>query len=261
MASQQTTELNQETAEIRPLTEIGEFQACVELQQKVWGYHDSDLVPARMFVIARSTGGQVFGAYFQGQLIGYALALVGARQGRAYLHSHMLAVDPQYRDMGLGRAMKWRQREDALARGFELMEWTFDPLEIKNSYLNLQRLGAIARRYLPNYYGPSQSALQAGLPTDRLVAEWWLHSRRVRKCLAGESEEFEIKERVPVPGEIYAWKQNRDPRAEKIQTENRKRLQAAFAQNLIALGYQRDQAGNGTFLLGQGNHPELMNEN
>ncbi len=251
MASQQTAALNP-PVEIRSLTEISEFQACVELQQKVWGYHDLDLVPARMFVIARRTGGQVFGAFSRGQLIGYVLGLVGERQGRAYLHSHMLAVDPQYRDLGLGRAMKWKQREDALARGFELMEWTFDPLEIKNAYLNLQRLGAIARRYLPNYYGPSRSALQAGLPTDRLVAEWWLKSRRVRKCLAGERVDFEVKERVVVPAEIYAWKESRDPRAAMVQAENRKRLQAAFGRNLIALGYRRDEAGNGVFLLGAG---------
>ena len=74
------------------------------------------------------------------------------------------------------------QREDALARGFELMEWTFDPLEIKNAYLNIERLGAIARRYNVNQYGITSSPLQGGLPTDRLVAEWWLKSKRVEGC-------------------------------------------------------------------------------
>src|SRR6202012_2433270 len=101
-----------------------------------------------------------------------------------YLHSHMLAVLPEYRNAGLGRRLKLAQRDDALSRGFDLMEWTFDPLEIKNAYFNLERLGAIARRYNVNQYGITSSPLQGGLPTDRLVAEWWLKSKRVEQLLA-----------------------------------------------------------------------------
>src|SRR5260221_7158871 len=96
----------------------------------------------------------------------------------------MLAVRQQYRNGGLGRRMKLYQREEALDRGFELMEWTFDPLEIKNAYLNIERLGAIARRYNVNQYGITSSPLQGGLPTDRLVAEWWMKSKRVEAVLA-----------------------------------------------------------------------------
>src|SRR5437660_8839689 len=111
----------------------------------------------------------------------------------------MLAVRSCYRNLGLGRRMKLAQRDDALARGFELMEWTFDPLEIKNAYLNLEKLGAIARRYNINQYGMSSSALQGGLPTDRLVAEWWLRSRRVTALLdRGERPRFEVQERIAV---------------------------------------------------------------
>jgi len=112
-----------------------------------------------------------------------ALSLPGERGGHCYLHSQMLAVGRQYRNAGLGRQIKLFQREDALARGFELMEWTFDPLEIKNAYLNIERLGAIARRYHVNQYGITSSPLQGGLPSDRLVAEWWLKSKRVESRL------------------------------------------------------------------------------
>src|SRR5438094_7355035 len=91
----------------------------------------------------------------------------------------MLAVRKRYRNAGLGRRMKFFQREDAIARGFELIEWTFDPLEIKNAYLNIEKLGAITRRYSVNQYGITSSPLQGGLPSDRLVAEWWLKSERV----------------------------------------------------------------------------------
>ncbi len=94
----------------------------------------------------------------------------------------MLAVRKEYRNGGLGRRIKLFQREEAMMRGFELIEWTFDPLEIKNAYLNIEKLGAIARRYTINQYGITTSPLQGGLPTDRLIAEWWLKSRRVESC-------------------------------------------------------------------------------
>src|SRR5205807_6359307 len=130
--------------------------------------------------------GQVIGAFDGDLVIGFAMAFPGYKAGRPYLHSHMLAVLPEYRNAGLGRRLKLAQRQEALSRGFDLMEWTFDPLEIKNAHLNIVRLGAIARRYQPDFYGPSSSPLQGGLPTDRLYAEWWLRSPRVRSVLGEE---------------------------------------------------------------------------
>ena len=98
----------------------------------------------------------------------------------------MLGVLPEYRDAGVGRMLKLEQREDALARGIELIEWTFDPLEIKNAYFNMERLGAIVRRYVRNQYGTTTSHLHGGLPTDRCIAEWWIASRRVKAILDGQ---------------------------------------------------------------------------
>jgi len=123
-----------------------------------------------MFVVAEKVGGQVMGAFAGGQMIGFALSVPGTRSGHVYLHSHMLAVAKEHRNGGLGRRLKLLQREDALARGIELIEWTFDPLEIKNAYLNIEKLGAIARRYNINQYGITSSPLQGGLPSDRLIA-------------------------------------------------------------------------------------------
>ena len=175
------------------------------------------------------------------------------RNGHCYLHSQMLAVRQQYRNGGLGRRMKLYQREDALARGFELMEWTFDPLEIKNAYLNIEKLGAIARRYNVNQYGITSSPLQGGLPTDRLVAEWWMKSKRVEAVLAeAPRAKFECRARIDVPAEIYAWKAEAAtrPQALAVQTSNRERFNRAFAEGLSVLGYERDGHGNGRFLLG-----------
>jgi predicted GNAT superfamily acetyltransferase len=106
-----------------------ELRACVALQKEIWNFSDAELVPLRMFVVAEKVGGQVMGAFDGGEMVGFALSVPGTRSGHIYLHSHMLAVRKDHRNGGLGRRLKLLQREDALARGIELIEWTFDPLE------------------------------------------------------------------------------------------------------------------------------------
>jgi predicted GNAT superfamily acetyltransferase len=247
---------------IRKCEALEEMQACFALQKEVWKFSDADLVPVRMFVVASKIGGQVIGAFVQRdderdgekEMAGFALAIPGMRNGHCYLHSHMLAVRQQYRNGGLGRRMKLYQREDALARGFELMEWTFDPLEIKNAYLNIEKLGAIARRYNVNQYGITSSPLQGGLPSDRLVAEWWMKSKRVEAVLADAPRaEFKCQARIDVPAEIYEWKAAAATRVQALAVEesNRERFSRAFSEGLSVLGYERDGRGNGRFLLGE----------
>jgi predicted GNAT superfamily acetyltransferase len=231
-----------------------ELMACVELQKEVWGFSDAEMIPLRLFIVAEKIGGQVLGAFEGNELVGFALGIPGVRGGRPYLHSHMLAVQLNYRNTGIGRRIKLFQRKDALARGFELIEWTFDPLEIKNAYLNLERLGAIARRYNINQYGTSFSPLHGGLPTDRLVAEWWLRSKRVEALMGnGSLPRFDVQETIGVPGEIYGWKASEANRGKALQVQERNRelLVAAFSRGLAALGYRRDADGNGNFLLGK----------
>jgi predicted GNAT superfamily acetyltransferase len=255
---------------IRKCEVLEEMQACFGLQKEVWRFADADLIPVRMFVAASKIGGQVIGAFIQRdderrdderrderkgdkELIAFALAIPGTRNGHSYLHSQMLAVRQQYRNGGLGRRIKLYQREDALARGFELMEWTFDPLEIKNAYLNIEKLGAIARRYNVNQYGITSSPLQGGLPSDRLVAEWWMKSKRVEAVLANAPPaKFECQTHIDVPAEIYEWKAEPTTRAQAlaVQENNRERFQKAFAEGLSVLAHERDTLGNGRFLLG-----------
>jgi predicted GNAT superfamily acetyltransferase len=239
---------------IRKCEALQELQACFALQKEVWKFLDADLIPVRLFVVAAKIGGHVIGAFIRNDIIGFAFAMPGIRNAHSYLHSQMLAVRQQYRNGGLGRRMKLFQREDALARGFELMEWTFDPLEIKNAYLNIEKLGAIARRYNVNQYGITSSPLQGGLPSDRLVAEWWMKSKRVQAALKGSSRAaFECGARIDVPAEIYEWKAEAAtrPQALSVQERNREQFTRAFAAGLSVLGYERDQRGNGRFLLGK----------
>jgi predicted GNAT superfamily acetyltransferase len=239
---------------IRKCNGIDELNACVALQKEVWNFDDVDLIPLRMFVVSQKIGGQVIGAFDGPQLAGFVFSIHGSRAGHAYLHSHMLAVRDSFRNHGLGRKLKLAQRDDAIQHGFELLEWTFDPLEIKNAHLNLSRLGAITRRYYVNHYGHSSSPLQGGLPTDRLVAEWWLKSKRVTNLLDKQQPpQFQIEKKIEVPAQVYAWKATPVERqkAADIQKRNRQQLQSAFSQGLAALSYERDAQGNGVFLLGR----------
>src|SRR5437868_1713377 len=197
---------------------IEELRACVALQKEVWNFTDAELVPLRMFVVADKVGGQVMGAFDGEVMVGFALSVPGTRSGHIYLHSHMLAVRKDHRNSGLGRRLKLMQREDALARGIELIEWTFDPLEIKNAYLNVEKLGAIARRYNINQYGITSSPLQGGLPSDRLIAEWWLNSKRVAHLLeTGTNATFPSHAAIEVPGKIYEWKAAAETRTKAQQ--------------------------------------------
>ena len=249
-----------------------ELEACVQLQIETWGYDDSDVIPRKAFLVGQKIGGQVIGAFdtelpgageegHPESLVGFAMSLPGIKTGensscgkpRPYLHSHMLAVRDAYRNRGLGAQLKLKQRDEALSRGITLMEWTFDPLEIKNAYLNVRKLGAIARCYHVNFYGVSSSRLQGGLPTDRLVAEWHLDSPRVQSVLAGQTKHtFAVQERIQVPASIYQWKASDQDRgrAAALQLENRARFQQAFKQGLAVLGFSRDEEGNGVFELG-----------
>jgi predicted GNAT superfamily acetyltransferase len=243
---------------IRKCDGIEELNACVALQKEVWKFDDVDLVPLRMFVVSQKIGGQTIGAFAGDELIGFSFSIPGSRAGHAYLHSHMLAVRDSFRNHGLGRQLKLAQRDDAIQHGFDLLEWTFDPLEIKNAHLNLARLGAIARRYSVNHYGHSSSPLQGGLPTDRLVAEWWLKSKRVVNLLDSKQppqfpvDRFPIEKKIDVPAEIYAWKASAADRqkAAEVQKRNREQFRFAFSQGLVSLGYERDAQGNGSFQLG-----------
>jgi predicted GNAT superfamily acetyltransferase len=143
------------------------------------------------------------------------------------------------------------QRDIALEQGVRVIEWTYDPLEIKNSFFNLSRLGVISRKYIPDFYGASSSPLQGGLPTDRLYAEWWIDSAHAKTVLSGEQAAEKVVATVSVPAQIYAWKAERDHRGLEVQTANHALLERYFADGLAIIGYIREADGSGTFQLGQ----------
>lgn len=262
---------------IRSCEGFDEFEACVQLQIETWGYVESEIIPRKTFLLAQKIGGQVIGAFDvnseleqqDGQrefMVGFAMSLPGikANEGSVapYLHSHMLAVREGYRNRGIGVQLKRHQRDEALSRGITRMEWTFDPLEIKNAFLNIHRLGVIARSYYPDFYGVSSSRLQGGLPTDRLVAEWELDSPRVKAILDGQpAHERIVEERISVPAAIYQWKASKADRerALAVQLENRSKFQHAFSRGLAVIGFALDAERNGIFELARWSDQILRN--
>lgn len=235
--------------EIRLLHDLPQFAGVVELQKVIWGFDAIDLLPMRFMVVLDKVGGHIFGAYDGDRLIAFCFAIPGIKPGPTpYLHSHMLGVLPEYRDSGIGRRLKLRQREDALARGIGLIEWTFDPLELKNAFFNMERLGAIVRRYAENQYGLTASPLHGGLPTDRCTAEWWLDSPRVLGILDGARPPVHAVERISFPADIALIRNQDAARAREIQKANAALFQDAFARGLAVTGFERGPAV-GTYLL------------
>jgi predicted GNAT superfamily acetyltransferase len=182
---------------IRPLRSRDDLEGCVRIQRAVWGHADLDITPVHNFCISVETGAILLGAFAGREHVGYVYSFPGVVGGVRCQHSHHLAVLPAWRGRGLGLALKRAQRREALARGYRLVTWTYDPMLARNANLNLHALGAVGRRYLDDFYGPTPAlVLDAGVPTDRLLVEWWIASKRVRDRMAGRRPAWDV-DRLP----------------------------------------------------------------
>jgi predicted GNAT superfamily acetyltransferase len=237
---------------VRKCVALEEFHACVELQREIWGESDLEIEPVTGFVVAAHTGGQVLGAFDGDRLVGYTLALVGFRDAVVFLHSHHTGVHQDYRDRGVGRMLKLFQREEALRRGIRFIQWTFDPLELRNAHFNLNRLGAICRHYEPNLYGITTSPLHRGLATDRLLAEWQLDSPRVIAAINGLTGGLanaippapsRIPAEIELPGDLERWKQSELERVKRVQDRIRAEFTNWFARGYAAVGIRETPTG------------------
>ena len=162
------------TIEFRELRTAAELAPMPLLESRVWGGH-GELVAVNMLVATISEGGMAIGAFDGDRLVGSVYGF--ATHQSHVLHSHYLAVDPDYRRTGLGVALKHHQREWCLKNGRTVMRWTYDPLQLGNAHLNLRSLNAVGVRYHDDLYGP-MGGINGGLPSDRLVVEWHLTARR-----------------------------------------------------------------------------------
>ena len=172
---------------IREINELAEMRAVEELQKEIWGIPDLDVVPLTHLVAAKEAGGVLIGAFDGETLIGFVYGFPSFERGELAHHSHMLAVKPGFRNYDLGRRLKLAQREHVMVQGMDLISWTFDPLQSLNAHFNFNKLGVLADRYLPNFYGEDAASFLHQTGTDRLWVSWLLSSERVKARINGVS--------------------------------------------------------------------------
>lgn len=234
-----STVVNPERIHIRPCTALADFDRCVEIQRILGGSSERDLWPKEIFVVASKVGGHVLGVFDGQELIGFDMASPGYQQGRPYLCSHISLVLPPYPGRDIRRLLKLEQRQDALARGFGLVEWTFDPLVLRNAHLDIEGLGVIVRRFADR---------ETGL-RDQVVAEWWLGAPRVEAALRGQRQEPGREHaRVHVPLAFHELKKTDRAAGEKIRAEVSGQFDRWFKQGYAITGFEPGQQ-TGTYLL------------
>jgi predicted GNAT superfamily acetyltransferase len=167
---------------------IEEMHQVEQLQRMVWRESETDIVPAHLMNSAVHNGGLLLGAFIDQDLVGFVFGFLGfytTPDGPRLKHySSMLGVRPEWRDQGMGFALKRAQWQVVRHQGIDRITWTFDPLLSRNARLNITRLGAVSSTYLTDFYGKMHDTLNQGLPTDRLDVDWWVNSQRVNRRLS-----------------------------------------------------------------------------
>lgn len=233
---------------IRECQTVDELDRCVKLQRDVFGLPDLEISPRRHLVVSRQAGGWTLGAFTaDGALAGFVhhMAAVG-EANEIFGYSHMMAIDREYQNQGIGARLKWAQRERALAEGRSFIKWTWDPLQSRNAHFNLNRLGVVVRSYAENFYGTDYGSDPAqadapGLDSDRLFANWELSSARVKHRARGEQVEAhkDVKASVEIPADWGLLVKTDSSSARREQLRVRSEFQKAFAEGLICAGFDR----------------------
>jgi predicted GNAT superfamily acetyltransferase len=173
---------------MRKLVTIEDMRLVQSLEKTVWGMES---IPIHQTYTAVTNGGLMLGAFDDEKIVGFSYGFTGFANGKTYLCSHMLGIHPDYQLMGIGKMLKEEQRKFAIDMGYDLITWTFDPLESRNAYLNLSKLYGICDIYLENWYGEMDDGLNKGLPTDRFKIEWWITSKRVEESYIPRIDRFD----------------------------------------------------------------------
>src|SRR5215470_4388714 len=227
---------------IRECVSIEDFKQCIELERSVWNDSDLGIMPIRLYMISKACNAPTIGAFdADGSLIGFvhtSLALIGKN---VVYHSHLAAVQEGLRHRDIGFRMKMAQRQRALEAGVPLIIWTFDPLQSRNAYLNIRKLGAIIRRYESNYYGEGLSTVFGnGIPSDRVFAEWWVSSPHVSSRLGGKTNPTEdVCATVLIPEDINSIAASSSEENLRWRLRVREAFQRELTGGLIVRGFER----------------------
>ncbi len=235
--------------EIRECITFEDLSACVQLQRDVFGLPDIEISPVRHLIVTKHAGGFSLGAFVENELVGFVLSVPAFVNGEPAFYSHMTAVSPKMQSHGIGSKLKWAQRDRSLANGVKFIKWTFQPVQTRNAFFNLEKLGAIIKHYEPNFYGTDyltlhEQAGKFGLDSDRLFAEWHLESKKVVALSKGATfiETGEVKQTVEIPPNWNELVKTDIRQAIDKQTRIKNEFQTAFANGLRAKGFDREKA-------------------
>ncbi len=233
---------------IRECETVEDLTQCTRLQREVFALPELEVSPVRHLVVTKHAGGFTLGAFVDEKLVGFVLSVPGFDGGESFFYSHMTAVSNDFQSHGIGAKLKWAQREKALSEDIKLIKWTFQPVQARNAFFNLEKLGAIVRRYKPNFYGTDYSTSnkqgkKIGLDSDRLFAEWNLESEKVQMLSKGENftETGEIARTIEIPND---WNSSLKTDAEFAKNEQlrvKEEFESAFAENLVCRSFVRDE--------------------
>jgi predicted GNAT superfamily acetyltransferase len=251
---------------IRECTSIDELDECVLLQRKVFGLPDLEISPRRHLIVSRQAGGWTLGAFAGERLVGFVHHLAAVRNGNeVFGYSHMMAVDREYQNKGVGAQLKWSQRARALQEGRDFIKWTWDPMQARNAHFNLNRLGVTVSSYAENFYGTDyvtspvlQGAELPGIDSDRLFANWNIRLSRVQRLADGESAPLAAapEVRIRIPSDWTDLMKKNPHRAKEQLLRTRSEFQENFDKGLICAGFERS-ADEPQYLLYR---PEVVTE-
>ena len=232
------------TITIRQIDDVAEMRAVEDLQKEVWGIPDLDVVPLTQLVAAKEAGGTLIGAFDDETLVGFVYGFPSFEFGKHAHHSHMLAVKPAYRNLDLGRRLKLAQRDHVIAQGIDLITWTFDPLQSLNAHFNFNKLGVVADRYLPDFYGDEPASFLHQTGTDRLWVSWLISTQRVKNIIDGKTETAQVEDAgtlsIEIPGDINSVQQQESRAALQWREETRRAFTEAIKAGYVVVGFTRE---------------------
>ena len=245
--------MSDSTVTIRECSSVEDFKQCIELERAVWKDEDIGIMPIRLYMISKACNAPTIGAFEStGRLVGFVHTMIAFMDGHVIYHSHLAAVVENLRHNDIGYRMKLAQRQHAIAAGVPLIIWTFDPLQSRNAHLNINKLGAVIRRYEINYYSEGLSSVfDSDVPNDRVFAEWWVSSPHVASALAGHRPSIEGHPKsVLIPEEINQVRSRSVDEHRKWRMRVREDFQHALGGNQIVRGFERTD-GTSRYLLGK----------
>lgn len=239
---------------IRECARLSEFNQCVRLQREVFGLEDLEVSPQRHLIVSRQAGGWTLGAFVhdgnQERLVGFVHHLAAVRGDEIFGYSHMMAVDQEFQNRGLGARLKWSQRERALKDGRKRIRWTWDPMQARNAHFNLNRLGVTVSSYAENFYGTDYvstpvegAAEQPGIDSDRIFADWRISSLRVNAMARREAVAISQSptRTIVIPAEWSKLMRSDPATAKREQLRVRSEFLNAFGEGLVAAGFERSE--------------------